>query len=93
MGDCLLWAIWAKITEVAHIIGLLFHTAKVMHDFFQKMDWATFWATFSQTHLVTLVSRGWRKKETSQADSSSPPFRSSDTHIQGDRIGRFSPLG
>jgi hypothetical protein len=39
MGDCLLWAIWAKITEVAHIIGLLFHTAKVMHDFFQKLGY------------------------------------------------------
>jgi hypothetical protein len=21
----------------------------------QKVDWATFWATFSQTHLVTLI--------------------------------------
>jgi hypothetical protein len=25
-----------------------------MHCLSQKMDWATFWATFSQTHLVTL---------------------------------------
>jgi hypothetical protein len=26
-----------------------------MEQFSQKMDWATFWATFSQTNLVTLV--------------------------------------
>jgi hypothetical protein len=26
-----------------------------MHSFTQKMGWPTFWATFPQTHLVTLV--------------------------------------
>jgi hypothetical protein len=26
-----------------------------MHQFCQKMRWNTFWATFSQTHLVALV--------------------------------------
>jgi hypothetical protein len=31
-------------------------TVKVACRFSQKMDWAAFWATFSQTHLVTLVS-------------------------------------
>jgi hypothetical protein len=25
-----------------------------VYSFAQEMDWATFWATFSQTHLVTL---------------------------------------
>jgi hypothetical protein len=27
----------------------------VLDSFSQKRDWATFWATFSQAHLVTLV--------------------------------------
>jgi hypothetical protein len=26
-----------------------------MDELSQKMDWVTFWATFSQTHLVTLT--------------------------------------
>jgi hypothetical protein len=29
-----------------------------MYLFLQKMGWATFWVTFSQTHLVTLLD-GW----------------------------------
>jgi hypothetical protein len=45
-----------KITEIAHIFGLLFATVKVMRSFFTKMLWATFWAIFSQTHLVTLTA-------------------------------------
>jgi hypothetical protein len=28
----------------------------VMHKFWQKLERATFWANFSQTHLVTLVA-------------------------------------
>jgi hypothetical protein len=26
-----------------------------VHYFSKEVDWATFWATFSQTHLVTLT--------------------------------------
>jgi hypothetical protein len=37
-----------KITEIAQ-------TVKDVYSFSQEMDWATFWAAFSQTHLVTLV--------------------------------------
>jgi hypothetical protein len=35
--------------------GLLCSTAKLIHKFRHKMGWATFWANFSQTHLVTLT--------------------------------------
>jgi hypothetical protein len=31
-------------------------TAQVMHTLLTEMVWATFWAIFSQTHLVTLLS-------------------------------------
>jgi hypothetical protein len=31
-----------------------FSTVRAMRQFCPKLDWATFWATFSQTHLVTL---------------------------------------
>jgi putative alpha-1,2-mannosidase len=41
---------------VAHVFGILFATVKAMHQFWQKMYWDTFWAIFSQTHLVTLIS-------------------------------------
>jgi hypothetical protein len=43
-----------KITEVAQMYALLFPNESVMKLFWQKTGWATFWATFSQTHLVTL---------------------------------------
>jgi hypothetical protein len=33
----------------------LFSTVKVTH-WFEKMGWTTFWAIFSKTHPVTLVS-------------------------------------
>jgi hypothetical protein len=44
-----------KITKVANIFWPLFPTVKVYNKFWQKMDWAKFWAIFSQTHLVTLM--------------------------------------
>jgi hypothetical protein len=39
-----------KITEVAHIFGLLFSTATAVYKFLLKNGWATFWATFSHTY-------------------------------------------
>jgi hypothetical protein len=46
-----------KIIEVNHISGLpVSHsTSYACINFDQKIGGATFWATFSQTHLVTLV--------------------------------------
>jgi hypothetical protein len=35
----------------------IFYTVKVVYIFSREMDGATFWATFSQTHLVTLAKR------------------------------------
>jgi hypothetical protein len=46
--------VFVKITEIALIIRLLFATVKAVYSFSQEVDWATFWQTFSQTHLVTL---------------------------------------
>jgi hypothetical protein len=37
------------MTEKAPTVGLLFSTVKVINQFSQEMDWATFWTTFSQT--------------------------------------------
>jgi hypothetical protein len=47
------WWPGLKITEVR---GTYFCTAAVLYWFWEKMGWAPFCATFSQTHLVTLVS-------------------------------------
>jgi hypothetical protein len=47
-----------KITEVAQLFGLLFSTLKVKQVLIlTKITWATFWAFFSKTYLVTLVTR------------------------------------
>jgi hypothetical protein len=45
-----------NITEIASITGQFSPTVKALYLFAQEMDWATFWATFSQTHLVTLAA-------------------------------------
>jgi hypothetical protein len=61
LGDCLLWLLFLKITEVARIFGLLFlGRFRVVHWLWQKMTgWATFWAIVSQTHLVILGPMLW----------------------------------
>jgi hypothetical protein len=53
VGDSFLWAVFL-ITEVAQNLGLLTSTEKRSVLILTKMGWATFWAKFSQTHLVTL---------------------------------------
>jgi hypothetical protein len=50
-----------KITKVADIFGLL--AVKVIHLI---NCWATFWAIFSQTSLVTLVADNKQRESLSQ---------------------------
>jgi hypothetical protein len=42
---------YAKKYHRSKIFGLLLFMVKVMCLFSPKVDWVTFWATFSQTHL------------------------------------------
>jgi hypothetical protein len=51
-----------KITEVAPISGQLFPRYRLCINFDNKIGWATFGATFSQTHLVTLQKSDKSKK-------------------------------
>jgi hypothetical protein len=44
-----------KITEVAQKNWPTFFNGKSCGSIITKMDWATVWATLSQTHLVTLI--------------------------------------
>jgi hypothetical protein len=48
LGSCM------KIREVDHIFWPLYSAARYMHRFWQIVVWATFWVSFSHTHLVTL---------------------------------------
>jgi hypothetical protein len=43
-----------KITEVVHIFAYFFHSTSYVLIFTKNIVWATFGATFSQTHLVAL---------------------------------------
>jgi hypothetical protein len=52
--DCLLWAVFL-IKEVWQLFELPFSAAKLVFDFGKKCFWATFWATFSPSRLVTLL--------------------------------------
>jgi hypothetical protein len=45
---------YINITEVAHVFELFYITVKFMLYLRQKLVWARFWATLSQTHPVTL---------------------------------------
>jgi hypothetical protein len=56
LSKTLLGAVFWKHTQVAQKFISTFSTVKVVHKFWPKMVWATFWVIFSQTHLVTLVS-------------------------------------
>jgi hypothetical protein len=61
LGDCLLRSVFNK---VAHILGyILFPTIIFMEEFWQKMCWTTFWAIFSQTHLVTVPPSTAKRSE------------------------------
>jgi hypothetical protein len=53
LGDCFLLVLLVKITEVAKIIGILFPRYQICGNFHKEMDWAT----FSKTHLVTLLPK------------------------------------
>jgi hypothetical protein len=46
--------LFLKITKVFGIFGRLFPQLSLRNNFDKKTGWATFWATLSQTHLVTL---------------------------------------
>jgi hypothetical protein len=53
LGGCLPQVVFLwKITYISYLHKL--PNISVMYLFWRKMDWATFWATFSQTH-----PQGW----------------------------------
>jgi hypothetical protein len=54
IGWLFLLGSYLRITEVAHIFGLLYSSVKFKNKCWQKIGWATFWAIFSQPNLVTL---------------------------------------
>jgi hypothetical protein len=51
MGVCLRWEVILKFAEVATKLYI-----KLYILFDHKNGWATFWATFPQTYLVTLAN-------------------------------------
>jgi hypothetical protein len=53
MGECLLSAVSLKITEACQIFGYFVPQLRYAINLTKK-GWATFWANFSKTHLVTL---------------------------------------
>jgi hypothetical protein len=57
LGDCLLLAVFLKMTKVAQYFAYIFCIMiKSMYVLIlAQMDWAAFWAIFLHNHLVTLV--------------------------------------
>jgi hypothetical protein len=55
LGDRFLWAGFLKIAEVAKNFGNFYSSEKNYVLILPKMSLATFWAIFSQAHLVTLL--------------------------------------
>jgi hypothetical protein len=58
LGEFFLASFLGVITEVAQICRANFLHAKSCVFILTQKDWATFWAAFSQTNLVTLI---WTK--------------------------------
>jgi hypothetical protein len=54
MGECLLWQWFGNYGSSAHLWATFFHGASYVL-ILTKNAWGKSWATFSQTHLVTLV--------------------------------------
>jgi hypothetical protein len=55
LGGCYLWAVFFKLKKWPNFFGYFFPRKMLRINVDLKMGWATFWAIFSQTHLVTLV--------------------------------------
>jgi hypothetical protein len=72
-----------KITEVAQILGLPFSKEPDMYHFLPSKCWATLWATFSPTHLVTLLPN--KAFEPHEVESLRVLIRERDT----DRVARW----
>jgi hypothetical protein len=54
-GDCLFWAVFYVSDRVSPIFLDSFFQSKSCVFIFGQKCWATFWAMFSQTHVVTLA--------------------------------------
>jgi hypothetical protein len=54
--------VFQKLRELEQIFGLVFPDVPVMCLFDKEMGWATFWATFSQIHLATLMASKEKKR-------------------------------
>jgi hypothetical protein len=48
------WYVFQKFRSCQKFWATFFHGKSVVYFFDQKMVWPTFWAIFSQPHLVTL---------------------------------------
>jgi hypothetical protein len=55
LGDCLLWVVSSKLQKSPTFLSHSIPKLRFRINFGKKMDWVTFWANFSQTHLVALT--------------------------------------
>jgi hypothetical protein len=56
-GDFFLWEVFLEIIEVAKFVVDFFHGKSCVLLMLKKASWKSFWAIFSKTHLVTLVTK------------------------------------
>jgi hypothetical protein len=52
LGDCFLWAVFWKLYKWPTLLGYFLHGYGYA-SILTKLYWASFWAIFSQSHLVT----------------------------------------
>jgi hypothetical protein len=76
MRDCYLWAVYENYRNRTHFWGYFLPRLKLCINFWQKyVGLGTFWALFSQTHLVTLVLSHLSNQALSPSASSHPTQR------------------
>jgi hypothetical protein len=96
MGECYFVHFFDNYSRSPkYVFGATFSSVKVMHSFWRKLFWATFWAIFSQTHPVTLsckwdsVSSWMRIVSVADISVYAWPFLERLIHgdnLQGDRM-------
>jgi hypothetical protein len=86
LGDSLLLAGFWQTTKVAHILGLLFSSVKVMHSFWQKW-FGYILGVFSKKRIWSpwQLPRKWRRKSQTKSWLCLPPQVRDEGLKQGDR--------
>jgi hypothetical protein len=77
--------VFLKTAEIAQFFGLLYSKVKATYQFRQKLGFAPYWAIFSQTHLVTLLTTRVSNHGKFGRNSESSPWSVPSNHLDKEK--------